>query len=53
MKIQRYTGGGSVQQRKVRWPIVVGLVLCALTLAASIAMQHAGYLGILDSDIAA
>ena len=42
-----------MKNERKRWPVAVGLILCALTLVASVLMQQAGYLGMLDGDIAA
>lgn len=41
-----------MKMKKRRWPVALGLTLCALTLALSVALQHAGYLTYLNSDMA-
>jgi len=42
-----------MRREKTRWPVMVGLALCVLALSISAWMQSAGYLGMLDGDIAA
>lgn len=41
-----------MKQRKRGWTIAVGLLLCAAALALSVALQRAGYLTYLNSDMA-
>ena len=41
-----------MQGEKRRWPLVLGIALCVLTLALSIALQEAGYLTYLNGDMA-
>ena len=41
-----------MQGEKRRWPVVLGVALCALTLALSVALQEAGYLTYLNGDMA-
>jgi len=36
-----------------RWPVILGIALCVLTLAYSVVLQKAGYLTYLNSDMAA
>lgn len=42
-----------MRQEKPRWPVFVGLALCALVLCVSVVMQSVQYLYMLDGDIAA
>jgi len=42
-----------MRQKEARWPVIVGLALCVAALVISVVMQDAGYLGMLDGDIAA
>ncbi|MGN0774156.1 MAG: hypothetical protein ACI4MP_10270 [Candidatus Ventricola sp.] len=41
-----------MQKEKRRWPLVLGVALCVLTLALSVALQEAGYLTYLNGDMA-
>ena len=41
-----------METRKWRWPVLLGLALCALTLVLSVALQREGYLVYLNSDMA-
>ncbi|MBR4040536.1 MAG: hypothetical protein IKJ11_10650 [Clostridia bacterium] len=41
-----------MRQKKVRWSVVMGVLLCIAALAASILLQRTGYLAYLDSDMA-
>ena len=41
-----------MKTKKRRWPVLLGLALCLLTLALSVALQHEGYLVYLNSDMA-
>ena len=41
-----------METRKRRWPVLLGLALCALTLVLSVALQREGYLVYLNSDMA-
>lgn len=41
-----------MKQRRRGWTVAVGLLLCALALASSIALQRSGYLTYLNSDMA-
>ena len=41
-----------VKTAKRRWPVLLGLALCALTLVLSVALQREGYLVYLNSDMA-
>ena len=41
-----------MRQSRRRWPVVLGVMLCVMTLAFSIVLQKAGYLTYLNSDMA-
>ncbi|MGN0775274.1 MAG: hypothetical protein ACI4MM_01220 [Candidatus Ventricola sp.] len=41
-----------MQGEKRRWPVVLGIALCVLTLALSVVVQRAGYLTYLNGDMA-
>ena len=41
-----------MQGEKRRWPLVLGIALCVLSLALSVALQEAGYLTYLNGDMA-
>lgn len=41
-----------MQGEKRRWPLVLGIALCVLSLAVSVALQEAGYLTYLNGDMA-
>ena len=41
-----------MRNERKRWPVVMGLILCVLTLALSVVLQEAGYLTYLNSDMA-
>ena len=41
-----------MRNERKRWPVVMGIILCVLTLALSIVLQEAGYLTYLNSDMA-
>lgn len=42
----------NMQRRERRWPVLLGVALCVLTLALSVAVQRAGYLTYLNGDMA-
>ena len=41
-----------MQGEKRRWPLALGIALCVLSLALSLALQEAGYLTYLNGDMA-
>ena len=41
-----------MKSEKRRWPTIVGIALCILTLVVSVFLQEAGYLTYLNSDMA-
>ena len=41
-----------MKSEKRRWPVIVGIALCILTLALAVVLQEAGYYTYLDGDTA-
>ena len=41
-----------MKSEKRRWPVIVGIALCILTLVVSVFLQEAGYYTYLDGDMA-